>query len=119
MEWHRINTTAVSEHKDSQQGRVSLVRVDIGLTEGRLESRDGGTGDQGRGRSIAGQGRDSGWYWKRGAGRRTRRYVGRITHLQPMELITVAEDVGSDEGEQVREMCAYRYKSDNPLNERF
>ena len=38
------------------------------------------------------------------------RYVGCITHLQLVELAAVAEDVGSDEGERVREVCAVRIK---------
>ena len=42
---------------------------------------------------------------REGVGRRTGRYVGCMTHLQPMELIAVAEDVGSDEGKRVGEIC--------------
>ena len=32
------------------------------------------------------------------------RDVGCVTHLQLVELVAVAEDVGSDEGERVREV---------------
>lgn len=41
---------------------------------------------------------------REGASRCCGRYVGCITHLQLMELVAVAEDVGADEGDRVCEV---------------